>query len=203
MMSEVRYFIGVLVVIAIPPAIVWWLVVHPFVSFWRRVGTPGTLTVVFLLLFGSMAGLYIVRAPLMGSDLGTNPLLIGLAVVLLPVAAWVKFKRGKHLTTRILLGVPELQADGKGGKLLTEGPYAVIRHPRYAEIVLGAIAYALFANWSGPYLVTAGAILGLHGVVLLEERELAERFGEEYEAYRGRVPRYIPKLARLLEQGLS
>ncbi len=193
-MSEARYFIGVLVVIAIPPAIVWWLVVHPFVSFWRRVGTPGTLTVVFLALFGSMAGLYVVRAPLMGNDLGTNPLLIGLANVLLVAATWVKLKRAKHLTTRILVGVPELRADGKGGTLLTEGPYAVMRHPRYAEIVLGTVGFVLLANWSGPYLVIAGAILGLHGVVLLEERELAERFGEEYDAYRGRVPRYIPRL---------
>ena len=104
------------------------------------------------------------------------------------------FKRAKHLTTRILVGVPELQADGKGGKLLTEGPYAVMRHPRYAEIVLGTVGFVLLANWSGPYLIIAGAILGLHGVVLLEERELAERFGEEYDAYRGRVPRYIPRL---------
>ena len=38
--------------------------------------------------------------------------------------------------------------------------------------------------------VTAGAILGLHGVVLLEERELAERFGEEYEACQG-TPRHL------------
>ncbi len=172
----------------------WWLVVHRFVSFWRRVGTPGTLTVVFLALFGSMAGLYVVRAPLMGNDLGANPLLIGLAVVLLPVAAWIKFKRRKHLTTRILVGVPEFQAGGKAGTLLTEGPYAMMRHPRYAEIVLGTVGFVLLANWSGPYLVIAGAILGLHGVVLLEERELAERFGEEYDAYRGRVPRYIPRL---------
>jgi protein-S-isoprenylcysteine O-methyltransferase Ste14 len=33
----------------------------------------------------------------------------------------------------------------------------------------------------------------IHLVVLLEEPELRERFGAEYEEYCGRVPRYIPK----------
>jgi protein-S-isoprenylcysteine O-methyltransferase Ste14 len=35
-------------------------------------------------------------------------------------------------------------------------------------------------------------IPGLHAIVLLEERELVERFGQEYRDYALRVPRYIP-----------
>ena len=34
----------------------------------------------------------------------------------------------------------------------------------------------------------------LHLVVLLEERELLERFGDAYRDYAGRVPRYVPRL---------
>jgi protein-S-isoprenylcysteine O-methyltransferase Ste14 len=90
------------------------------------------------------------------------------------------------------VGGPEVEEGGHGGELLTEGPYAVIRNPRYVEIVLGTMAYVTFANWTGPYLVAIGTILAIHAVVLLEERELVQRFGEEFEAYRSRVPRYIP-----------
>ena len=193
-MSSVRYFFGVLVVIAIPPAILWWFVIHPFVGFWRRIGPHGAFTFVVLLLLGGMAALFAVRERLMGTDLGTNWALVGLAVPLVAVAVWIATARRKHLTMWILVGAPELEAGGKGGKLLTEGPYSLIRNPRYVEIVLGTLAYVLFANWTGPYVVTAVSILAIHGVVLLEERELADRFGEEYEAYKARVPRYIPKV---------
>ena len=195
-MDQFRYFLGVLVVIAIPPTIVWWYVVHPLVDFWRGVGVRLTLTVVGVILVGGMAGLFLVREPLMGRDLGTNWVFVGIAAWLAVFAIWIAVERRRHLTMRIQLGVPELEAGGKGGKLLTEGVYAIIRNPRYVEIIVGTLAYALFANWSGPYMVTALSVLALHGIVLLEERELAERFGDEYLAYNARVPRYVPKLRK-------
>jgi protein-S-isoprenylcysteine O-methyltransferase Ste14 len=59
--------------------------------------------------------------------------------------------------------------------------------------VLGVFAYAAFSNYLGAYLVAAGTVPLLHLIVLLEERELRDRFGEEYEAYLTHVPRYIPR----------
>jgi protein-S-isoprenylcysteine O-methyltransferase Ste14 len=36
-------------------------------------------------------------------------------------------------------------------------------------------------------------------VVLLEERELLDRYGPEYAAYTRRVPRFVPRLRRKTE----
>ena len=91
--------------------------------------------------------------------------------------------------------MPELQANGRGGQLLTEGIYSKMRHPRYVELSLGTFALTLFVNHLGTYLLFVAFLAGLHAVVLLEERELCERFGEEYLAYRARVPRFIPHLS--------
>ena len=191
-MSTARYVIAVLLVISLPPAIVWWYVIHPFVGFWRKIGKPITYTVMTVLFLGSVVGLFAVRDALVLTDLGTSWIMVGVAAVLVIPAIWVAILRAKYLSFGILAGVPELDADGSGGKLLNQGIYAVIRHPRYVEIALGSLAYAAFANYLGGYILALLTIPGIHAVVVIEEKELAERFGEEYEAYRASVPRYIP-----------
>lgn len=191
-MSTARYVIAVLLVISLPPAIVWWYVIHPFVGFWRKIGKPITYTVMTVLFLGSVVGLFAVRDALVLTDLGTSWIMVGVAAVLVIPAIWLAILRAKYLSFGILAGVPELDADGSGGKLLNQGIYAVIRHPRYVEIALGTLAYAAFANYLGGYILALLTIPGIHAVVVIEEKELAERFGEEYEAYRASVPRYIP-----------
>lgn len=195
-MSDVRYFMGLLVVMFLPPGIGWWYLVHPFVGFWRRVGVVGTMTSVTVFTVGGAGLLYLARDVLMGVDLGTHRGMVTLAALAMAPAMWIALRRRRHLTFRILAGVPELDPSGRGGELLTEGPYAVVRHPRYVEVALGTLAYAFLANWSGPYVVTALALPALHGIVLLEERELRARFAEAYEEYAARVPRYLPPLRR-------
>jgi protein-S-isoprenylcysteine O-methyltransferase Ste14 len=70
-------------------------------------------------------------------------------------------------------------------RLVIAGPYRHVRNPMAASGVLQAIGVGL---WLGSWLVVAYAIAGAvlwHTVVRpQEERELAERFGAEYEAYR-------------------
>jgi len=193
--SPVLYVLGLVVVGAMPPAIVWWFLVHPFIDFWRRIGVRGTLWTVGVLMVGAMVGLWFLRAPLVGRDLGTDWLRFGLGAVLLVVSGVIAVKRRRHLTFRILAGVPELDRD-EPPVLLTEGPYAVIRHPRYVEVAIGVAGYALAANYAGVYLMALLCLPAIHVLVLIEERELRARFGEAYEAYSAKVPRYLPSLSR-------
>jgi protein-S-isoprenylcysteine O-methyltransferase Ste14 len=192
-MTTARYIIAVLLVISLPPAMAWWFVIHPFVGFWRRVGKPITYTVMTVLFLGGVAGLFAIRDALVLADLGTNWIMVGVASVLIIPAIWLAVARTKYLSFAILAGVPELDVDGSGGKLLNEGIYAVIRHPRYMEIVLGTLAYAAFANYLGGYVIALLTIPAIHAIVVIEEKELGARFGEQYDAYRASVPRYIPR----------
>ena len=192
-MSTARYIIAVLLMISLPPAIAWWYVIHPFVGFWRRVGKPITYMVLTVFFLGSMVGLFAIRDALVLTDFGTNWILIGVATVLVIPTIWLSIARAKYPSFTILVGVPELEADGAGGKLLDEGIYAVTRNPRYVEVAMGTLAYASFANYLGGYILAVLTILGIHAVVVFEEKELGERFGEQYDAYKARVPRYIPR----------
>ena len=191
-MDRIRYVLAVLIVATIPPAVIWWYVVHPFVDFWRRLGPRITNSIVGIGMVSLMVALGMARHRLVGADLGTKPPLIVLGVALFAVAIYIGLKRRRYLTNKILMGVPELDPENPGA-LLTEGPYAIIRHPRYVEVFVGVLGYALVANHVGGYVVTVLILPALHLVVLLEERELAQRFGADYEAYRARVPRYLPR----------
>ena len=191
-MSTARYVIAVLLVITLPPAILWWYVIHPFVGFWRKIGPYVTYTVMTVFFLATVAGLYWVRDALVLTDLGTSWITVGVAAALVIPTIWIAIRRAKYLSFSILVGAPELDADGSGGELLNEGIYAVIRNPRYVEVVLGSLAYAAFANYLGGYIMALLAIPGIHAIVVFEEKELTERFGEEYEAYKASVPRYIP-----------
>jgi protein-S-isoprenylcysteine O-methyltransferase Ste14 len=193
-MDTIRYWLGLLLVIGLPPGIAWWFFVHPFVGFWRRFGPRLTMVVMAVFFIVSVSALFSVRGVLMGRDLGTSPLLVTVGIVLCGAGAYVSHERRKYLTVGILAGVPEVQTDEeRRGALLDQGPYAIIRHPRYVEILLFTWGYAAVSNYVGPYVLAGLTFPLLHLVVLLEERELGDRFGDAYREYCQRVPRYIPQ----------
>ena len=193
-MDTFRYIVGVLLIVGLPPGISWWFLVHPFVGFWRGRGARVTMAVMIVFFAVSLWGLFSIRDTLLIRDLGTNWFLFGLGVVLCLVAMYIGWQRKKYLTMRILAGVPEVEADiEKRGQLLSEGPYAVIRHPRYIEIVFATFGYAAMANYLGTWVLAILMMPSIHLVVLLEERELIDRFGDAYRDYAARVPRYLPR----------
>jgi protein-S-isoprenylcysteine O-methyltransferase Ste14 len=46
----------------------------------------------------------------------------------------------------------------------------------------------------GAYLVWLAWLPGVYVLVWFEERELRDRFGQEYDDYCRQVPRFVPKL---------
>ncbi len=193
-MNTARYVVAVVILVSLPPGLFLWFVIHPFVGFWRRFGPLWTYVILTGPVIAMMAGLYVGRDMLLSADLGTNTPLIVLAVTCVVVGIVIARKRSKYLTKVILTGIPELRREsGDRGTLLTEGIYGRIRHPRYVEILFWVAAYAFFANFLGLYLLLVVSVPTIYLIVLLEERELRARFGEEYEEYCRRVPRFVPR----------
>ena len=44
-MDRVRYYLALLILALVPPTILFWFSIHPFIRFWRRLGTRLTLVV--------------------------------------------------------------------------------------------------------------------------------------------------------------
>jgi protein-S-isoprenylcysteine O-methyltransferase Ste14 len=193
-MDKARYFIAVLMLICVPPAILLWYAIHPFAREWRRIGAAGTYLVLSVPVFGIGWLAWHWRDALLGTDFGTQPLLFGITVAASVGGALIARARRRHLTQRILMGVPELSRSDKG-RLLTDGIYARVRNPRYLEFMSFILAYVSFANFAGTWVLALLVFPATHVLVLMEERELLERFGAEYEDYCRRVPRWIPRRA--------
>ena len=98
----------------------------------------------------------------------------------------------RHLNFYTLVGMPELRPV-EGGKLLTEGIYGRVRHPRYISVTLIVFAVAFFTNYLALYVMAVLFVPAIYLVAVFEERELRARFGRDYEAYSQAVPRFIPR----------
>lgn len=79
-------------------------------------------------------------------------------------------------------------------RLATTGPYARIRHPQYVGFV--AILLGFLFQWPTLLTVIMFPILLLMyaRLAIVEELAMCRQFGDEYERYAERTPRFIPRL---------
>lgn len=195
-MDTVRYYAALLAVITIPPAFIHWLLVHPFIGFWRRLGVGVSYTILILVLVGVMVGMAAIREPLLAVEYGTDYILIAIGSVFYLAAIGISIAVRKHLSFKTFVGLPELAPDIHEGRLLHEGVYGMVRHPRYLAVTLGVIAWALFTNYQVMYVAVPVTVVALYLITWFEEHELLERFGVEYLQYQHEVPRLVPRLSR-------
>lgn len=97
-------------------------------------------------------------------------------------------------TAVFLWGARTMRSDetmGVTGDLYTDGPYAYTRNPQYLGMIVGVTGFATVAS-SAPVAILAAAHVGW--VLLLpraEEPHLRAEFGEAYDQYAARVPRFV------------
>jgi len=76
--------------------------------------------------------------------------------------------------------------------IVASGPYRFTRNPMYVGLVLAYIGIALLANTVWQFLLLPAGVLAVDRYVIRrEERYLAAKFGEEYNAYRRHVRRWL------------
>lgn len=79
-------------------------------------------------------------------------------------------------------------------RLVTDGPYAIVRNPQGIALILLTCGEALAADSVVLWLLPLLALLFLVGLAEpFEDWELRRRFGRAYEIYQVQVPRWFPK----------
>lgn len=103
-------------------------------------------------------------------------------------AAWAKARLGTLFSPQ--LGVQQ------DHRLVTTGPYGVVRHPIYLGLIDFLIGTALFLNDLG-LLAVALLFTGYFTAQLrVEERLFARHLGDEWREYQARTPALFPRLWR-------
>ncbi len=194
-MDAVRYWVGLILIALGVGVLLYWLSIHPFIRLWRRVGAIPTVAVHCAAMFVLAAVVIWQRDAVMVGNLGTNYVMIGLAVAVVASSIVMRRRQARGFDTRFLIGLPELDPGRYDSHLVTTGLYERMRHPRYVQLFLALLGYGLFVNYVIVYIQVVVILVVLRMVVRFEERELLDRFGNEYRDYMARVPRFIPRRA--------
>ena len=177
------------------PAPFLWLIVHPAIRFWRRFGTRSLWIALPLWTF-SATFLVLLRHRIFDERVSRNALTAIAGVALIGLAVWIGHHVHRRLGLQRLAGLPEVNPGRYPGGVVRAGIYARVRHPRYLEYMLTFVGLALLTGAVGIFLLAIITILLYLIVAPLEERELREHYGPEYEAYAREVPRFLPHLRR-------
>lgn len=104
---------------------------------------------------------------------------------------WARLTLGKNYFVSTGFGAQLF----KGHQLITSGPYALVRHPMYAGLILSAIgALLIYFTWTTVYFACFAPLMFFRA--RREETALSEEFGEQWQEYCTRVSAFLPRLRK-------
>lgn len=161
----------------------WFFVLPPWVQI---VGGLGACV-----LFVYLGFLLWIPFPLsMPSNVETILQLIGLGLFLVGwgLVLWARWTLGAMYGVSTSFAAP-LQAHHR---LIQNGPYAFVRHPMYLGYWLLLVGVTLFFRTWTPFVFLM-ICLPLYRRAQREEKALAEKFADEWQAYAARVSMFVPR----------
>jgi len=172
------------------PIPLYWFVLHPQIRYWRSHPKAGFTVALCLSWLPVTICIIVFRRDLFRRD--SPPWwMIFCGLVLIAFEVWLFARLSRDLGAARLIGRTEISGSGS---LAEKGIYARMRHPRYVGSFLALVGACLLAGTRTTWIVSIVWAVLTRVAISLEERELRTRFGEAYERYCRRVPRFVPRL---------
>src|SRR6478609_91476 len=166
-------------------ALYWWALSRHVKPSVRTESTSSRLShIVPLMLAVALLWLPRVPVPILGERFvppAAWPFWVGAALTLAGMlfSVWARVHLGSNWS-----GIVTVKRDHE---LVTSGPYAIVRHPIYTGLVLAFVGSAITLGEMRGVLAVVIVVASLWRKLRLEERWMAEQFGDDYERYRDRV----------------
>jgi protein-S-isoprenylcysteine O-methyltransferase Ste14 len=171
----------------------FWLLIHPRAEYWRsRRRSP--YRILLPMWMGMWVLVSMITAPWRGVVVYANKWTWILAVALFCAGLILYKVSHSRFTLTQLGGLPEVRPSHNEQRLVTTGIRAHVRHPVYLGHLCEMLAWSLGTGLAVCWTLTAFAIVTGAAMITMEDRELEERFGEEYRQYRSTVPAVLPKI---------
>jgi protein-S-isoprenylcysteine O-methyltransferase Ste14 len=170
----------------------FWLVVHPFIDRWRKRGRRAyALILPFWGFF--IAITFLILWPHRFEHLYANWFAWVPAVTLFCIGFSVYSEAFQHFDRVQVSGLAELEPSRHRQELVTMGIRSRVRHPIYLGHLCEILGWCMGTGLIALYGLAAFAIVTGWVMIRIEDRELEARFGEQYRAYRQKVPAVIPR----------
>jgi len=158
--------------------------------FGNPAGTPSERRIYVAVSLFTWVGLYAVHKPIGGFAFTAPGWLqfVGVCATLLSVVAFFEFATFESLGN--LLGMRSELSHTVGAEtpLMTEGPYASVRHPMYRAAFFMAFSSLLIHPHAGQLLFAILSSVSFLGFIPFEENQLIKARGDAYREYVRKTP---------------
>lgn len=169
------------------------MVIHSRPEYWRaRKRSP--YRVLMLLWLAMWVAVGLATASWRHVTLYSQPWTWAVALAIFAVGFSIYSQAVKNFSGKQLGGIPELLAGHKEQRLVTSGIRARVRHPVYLGHLCEMLAWSIGTGLVVCYGLMAFAVVTGAVMIRMEDKELEQRFGEDFRAYRQRVPALLPRI---------
>jgi protein-S-isoprenylcysteine O-methyltransferase Ste14 len=171
----------------------FWLVIHPRVEYWRsRRRSPYRLLIPLWIAMWIVLGA--ITAPWRNLSLYSTMWTWIPAAFLFAVGVWIYRRSATDFSRSQFGGLPEVMPGHREQQLVTSGIRARVRHPVYLAHLCEMLALSMGTGLAVCYALTAFAVVSGLVMIRLEDRELEQRFGDQYRRYQSHTPAILPRV---------
>lgn len=186
-------FLAIMAIMVWPVVPLFWIPVHGFPRFFKNLGLMTYILPVITWVPLAYA-VYHHREFLLKFKLIFPAAVFVSGTVLLLAGTMLNVWTALLLTLRGLIGLPEISPEVEG-RLMTRGPFSIVRHPTYLSHTLMLFGIFLISGVIAAGVLTFLDLVLINIVIIpLEERELLSRFGDDYKKYKEKVPGFFPRM---------